>query len=122
MGDGINDAPALHAADVSISVDSAVDVAKEAADFVLLESNLDVLRRGILEGRTTFANTLKYILTTTSANLGQHAEHGGNVDLCRFCRYWQVRFYSTTCCLMCLRWRSRGCGRPELIQNHVAGI
>lgn len=70
MGDGINDAPALHAADVSISVDSAVDVAKEAADFVLLESNLDVLRRGILEGRTTFANTLKYILTTTSANLG----------------------------------------------------
>ena len=70
MGDGINDAPALHAADVSISVDSAVDVAKEAADFVLLESNLDVLRGGILEGRTTFANTLKYILTTTSANLG----------------------------------------------------
>jgi Mg2+-importing ATPase len=70
MGDGVNDAPAMHAADTSISVEGAVDVAREAADFVLLEKHLDVLRRGILEGRTTFANTLKYILTTTSANLG----------------------------------------------------
>ena len=70
MGDGINDAPALHAADVGISVDTAVDVAKEAADFVLLERDLDVLRQGILEGRTTFANTLKYVFTTTSANFG----------------------------------------------------
>ncbi|RIH77485.1 magnesium-translocating P-type ATPase [Meiothermus hypogaeus] len=70
MGDGINDAPALHAADVGISVDQAVDVAKEAADLVLLESDLDVLREGIEEGRKTFANTLKYIFTTTSANFG----------------------------------------------------
>jgi Mg2+-importing ATPase len=70
MGDGINDAPALHIADVGISVDKAVDVAKEAADFVLLEHDLDVLRRGIEEGRKTFANTLKYIFTTTSANFG----------------------------------------------------
>jgi Mg2+-importing ATPase len=70
MGDGINDAPALHAADVGISVDKAVDVAKEAADLVLLQQDLDVLRRGIEQGRRTFANTLKYIFITTSANFG----------------------------------------------------
>jgi Mg2+-importing ATPase len=70
LGDGVNDAPAMHAADTSLSVDQAVDVAKDAADFVLLERDLTVIRRGIEEGRRTFANTLKYILTTTSANLG----------------------------------------------------
>lgn len=70
LGDGVNDAPAMHAADTSLSVDQAVDVAREAADFVLLERGLDVIRRGIEEGRTTFANTLKYVLITTSANLG----------------------------------------------------
>jgi len=70
MGDGINDAPALHAADVGISVDTAVDVAKASADFVLLERDLGVLLDGIDEGRRTFANTLKYILTTISANFG----------------------------------------------------
>jgi Mg2+-importing ATPase len=70
MGDGVNDAPAMHAADTSLSVESAVDVAREAADFVVLEKNLDVIRGGIEEGRRTFANTLKYVLTTTSANLG----------------------------------------------------
>ena len=70
IGDGINDSPALHAADVGISVDSAVDVAKEAADIVLLERNLDVLVEGVREGRRTFANTLKYVFMATSANFG----------------------------------------------------
>ncbi len=70
MGDGINDASALHAADVSISVDSAVDVAKEAADIVLLEKDLGVLVQGIQVGRVTFANTLKYVFMATSANFG----------------------------------------------------
>jgi P-type Mg2+ transporter len=70
MGDGINDASALHAADVGISVDSAVDVAKDAADIVLLEKDLGVLVEGVREGRATFANTLKYVFMATSANFG----------------------------------------------------
>jgi Mg2+-importing ATPase len=70
LGDGVNDAPAMHAADTSLSVDQAADVAREAADFVLLQRGLDVIRYGIEEGRRTFANTLKYVLVTTSANLG----------------------------------------------------
>ena len=70
MGDGINDASALHTADVGISVESAVDVAKDAADIVLLEKGLDVLVQGVIEGRKTFANTLKYVFMATSANFG----------------------------------------------------
>lgn len=70
LGDGINDAPALHAADVGISVDQAVDVARESADIVLQQRDLGILCRGISEGRRTFANTLKYINITNSANFG----------------------------------------------------
>ncbi len=70
MGDGINDASGLHAADVSISVESAADVAKEAADIVLLEKDLSVLVQGVKSGRMTFANTLKYVFMATSANFG----------------------------------------------------
>jgi Mg2+-importing ATPase len=70
MGDGINDASALRAADVGLSVNGAADVAKEAADIVLLEKDLGVLVRGVQEGRATFANTLKYVFMATSANFG----------------------------------------------------
>lgn len=70
LGDGINDAPALHAADVGISVEEAVDVARESADIILFSRDLDVLRMGVEDGRRTFANTLKYISITTSANFG----------------------------------------------------
>lgn len=70
LGDGINDAPALHAADVGISVNDAADVARQAADMVLLAQDLEVLSDGILEGRKTFANTMKYIFMATSANFG----------------------------------------------------
>lgn len=70
LGDGINDAPSLHSADVGVSVDTAVDVAREAADLILLEHDLAVLHRGVLEGRRTFGNIMKYIMMATSSNFG----------------------------------------------------
>jgi Mg2+-importing ATPase len=70
LGDGINDAPALHSADVSLSVNNAVDVAKEAADLILLRRDLEVVHQGVLEGRRTFVNIRKYILMGTSSNFG----------------------------------------------------
>lgn len=77
LGDGINDASALHAAHVGISVEGAVDVAKEAADIVLLDRDLGVIAQGVRLGRHTFANTLKYVFITTSANFGNMVSMAG---------------------------------------------
>jgi Mg2+-importing ATPase len=79
LGDGINDAPSLHAADVGFSVDSAVDVAKEAAAMILLQKDLGVLAEGVREGRRTFANILKYMMMGTSSNFGNMFSMAGGV-------------------------------------------
>jgi len=84
LGDGINDASPLHATDVGLSVDTAVDVAKESADIVLLEKDLSVLAKGVKEGRKTFANTLKYVFMATSTNFGNMFSMAGASLFLRF--------------------------------------
>ncbi|OGY22929.1 MAG: magnesium-translocating P-type ATPase [Candidatus Woykebacteria bacterium RBG_13_40_15] len=84
MGDGANDAPALKAADVGISVDTALDIAKEAADIILLRKGLDVLIEAVKDGRRTFGNSMKYIFTTSSANFGNMISLAGASMFIRF--------------------------------------
>ncbi len=84
LGDGINDAPSLHSADVGISVEGGVDVAKAAADLILLEQDLAVLKNGVLEGRRTFGNIMKYILMATSSNFGNMFSMAGAALLLPF--------------------------------------
>ena len=84
LGDGINDAPSLHTADVGFSVDTAVDVAKEAASMILLEKDLSVIAEGVLEGRRTYANILKYVMMGTSSNFGNMFSMAGGALLLPF--------------------------------------
>jgi Mg2+-importing ATPase len=84
LGDGINDAPSLHSADVGLSVEGAVDVAKEAADLILLDQDLGVVHRGILEGRRTNGNIMKYIMMGTSSNFGNMFSMAGGTLLLPF--------------------------------------
>ncbi len=79
LGDGINDAPSMHSADIGISVNSAVDVAREAAELIMLEQDLAVLHDGVLEGRRTFGNVMKYILMGTSSNFGNMFSMAGSI-------------------------------------------
>jgi Mg2+-importing ATPase len=84
LGDGINDAPSIHSADVGLSVDGAVDVAKEAADLILLDHDLGVVHRGVLEGRRTFGNIMKYVMMGTSSNFGNMFSMAGGTLILPF--------------------------------------
>ncbi len=107
LGDGINDAPSLHSADVSISVDNAVDVAKEAAELILLQQDLDVLHQGVLEGRRTFGNIMKYIMMGTTPISAICSVWRRPLYSCLSCRCCRPKCCSTISCTTFPRWRYR---------------
>jgi Mg2+-importing ATPase len=129
LGDGINDGPALKAADVGISVDSAVDIAKESADIILLEKSLAVLGEGVIEGRKVFGNITKYITTGASSNFGNMFSVLGSRSSSRSFRRRRSRCSPTTCCTTSRRppfrptmstpntWRCRGDGTSATSRN-----
>jgi Mg2+-importing ATPase len=107
LGDGINDSAGLKAADVGISVDTAVDIAKESADIILLEKNLGVLGDGVIEGRKVFGNITKYIKMGASSNFGNMFSVVGASIICRFFRWHRSRCWPTICSTTSRRQRSR---------------
>ena len=107
LGDGINDSPALKVADVGISVDSAVDIARESADIILLEKSLMVLQQGVIEGRKIFANIIKYIRMGASSNFGNMFSVVGASLFLPFCRWLRFRFSPTICSTISRRPRSQ---------------
>jgi Mg2+-importing ATPase len=123
LGDGINDASALHTADVGISVDTAADVAKEAADLVLLDHDLAVVQDGVLEGRRTVENVTKYIMMGSSSNFGNMSAWPGRRCSCRSCRCSRSRCCSTTCSTTARRWGCRSTmSTPNPWPGRCAGI
>ena len=116
LGDGVNDASALHAADVGISVDSGADVAKDAADLVLLQRDLTVINEGVLEGRRTVKNVTKYILMGSSSNFGNMFSMAGAALFLPFLPMLPVQVLLTTCSTTSseIGYRSTTSTRPAL--------